>query len=191
MPKPRQVWRQSQVMQTVVHPQPSLGRWTHLSPIATGVGKRPGRPPVMVAAAGENKNRSTLLAWDRRTGRSYLVDTGADVSVFPASLIDKKTRQKTDPLVAANGSIINTFGQRTIPLQLGGKRHFTVDFHIAEVTQPILGNDFFIKNNLAIYPKGRCLIDLTDYRHSRSSTIIDSPHLVTVMRFQSIHHRWD
>ena len=87
--------------------------WTdgRISPRTTSAsGKRPGRPPVKVAAAGENKNRSTLLAWDRRTGRSYLVDTGADVSVFPASLIDKKTRQKTDPLVAANGSIINTFG---------------------------------------------------------------------------------
>ena len=83
--------------------------------------KTPKPAAVEVAAAGESKDRSTLLAWDRRTGRSYLVDTGADVSVFPASLIDKRTRQKTDPLVAANGSTINTYGQRTIPLQLGGK----------------------------------------------------------------------
>ena len=169
MPKPHQVWRQSQVLQAVVHPQPGLDGWARLSPIDTRVGKLPSRP-LKVAAAGENKNRSTLLAWDRRTGRSYLVDTGADVSVFPASLVDKRTRQKTDPLVAANGSTINTYGQRTIPLQLGGKRLFTVDFHVAEVTQPILGNDFFIANNLAIYPKGKCIIDLSDY--SRISTSV-------------------
>ena len=40
------------------------------------------------------------------------------------------------------------------------------NFHIAEVTQPILGNDFFIQNNL----KGRCIIDLSDY--SRIATSI-------------------
>ena len=91
------------------------------------------------------------------------------MSVFPASLIDKKTRQKSDPLVAANGSTITTWGQRTIPLQLGGKRLFTVDFHIADVTQPILGNDFFIQHNLAIYPKGKCLIDLSDYSRIAAS----------------------
>ena len=177
VPVPHQVGRRGQVLQALVPPIRSteaypvyiLGGTHHAD-----VGKLPGRP-LNVSAAGEKKKRTTLLAWDRRSGRSYLVDTGADVSVFPASLIDKKTRQKTEPLVAANGSTITTWGQRNIPLQLGGKRHFTVNFHVAEVTQPILGNDFFIQHNLAIYPKGKCLIDLSDYSLHPQTACPSSP----------------
>ena len=111
-----------------------------------------------------NKSRNTLAVWDSRSGRSYLVDTGADVSVFPASFHDRKTRSNSSPLVAANGSTIRTWGQRAIPIQLGGRRLFTQDFHLADVTRPILGADFFRQNHLAIDLAGRRLIDLN--RHS-------------------------
>ena len=39
---------------------------------------------------------------------------------------------------------------------------FTQDFYIADVTQPILGADFFLQNNLAIDLAGRRLIDLAN-----------------------------
>ena len=44
-----------------------------------------------------------------------------------------------------------------------GRSQAKIVVDVAEVTQPILGNDFFIQHNLAIYPKGKCLIDLSDY----------------------------
>ena len=131
-----------------------------------GTGKRPGRPHLASAAGHTSRNR--LAVWDRRSGRSYLVDTGADVSVFPASRIDKNSRPQTTPLVAANGSAIKTWGLRTIPLQLG-KKLFTQVFHIADVTMAILGADFFLQNHLAIDLAGRRLIDLT-----KKSTFIAS-----------------
>ena len=68
------------------------------------IGKRPSRPLDVSAAGVSTKN--TLSVWDRLTGSSFLVDTGADVSVFPASLSDKKSRRSTAPLVAANGSAL-------------------------------------------------------------------------------------
>ena len=124
----------------------------------------------MGAVGNNNNSRNTLAVWDCRSGRSYLVDTGADVSVFPASFQDRKTCHNSQPLVAANGSIIRAWGKRTIPIQLGKKRLFTQEFHLADVTRPILGADFFRHNNLAIDLAGRRLIDLT-----RNSIIPASP----------------
>ena len=97
------------------------------------------------------------------------MDTGADISVFPASFQDRKSRSNSQPLIAANGSTIRTWGQRTIALHLG-KRLFSQEFHIADVTRPILGADFFRHNFLAIDLAGRRLIDLT-----RDSIISASP----------------
>ena len=121
-----------------------------------------------MGAVGD-KHKNALAVWDRRTGRSYLVDTGADISVFPASFQDRKSRSNSQPLIAANGSTIRTWGQRTIALHLG-KRLFSQEFHIADVTRPILGADFFRHNFLAIDLAGRRLIDLT-----RDSIISASP----------------
>ena len=104
--------------------------------------------------------KSTLTVWDRLSGSSFLVDTGADVSVFPASLKDRKSRKLTSLLVAANGSAISTWGKRCIQISLGGKRLFKQEFHIADVTRPILGADFFIRHNLAVDMRGRRLVDL-------------------------------
>ena len=113
-----------------------------------------------MSAAGK-PTRNTLSVWDRRTGRSYLVDTGADVSVFPVSKEDKSSRKNSAPLIAANGSSIKTWGQCTIPLNIGSKQPFTHNFYIADVTRPILGADFFCKHNLAIDLANRRLIDLS------------------------------
>lgn len=115
--------------------------------------------------------KNTLSVCDRRTGISYLVDTGADVSVFPASSLDKTSRVPTSPLIAANGSSIATWGQRTLPLAFGGQRTFSQDFYLADVTQPILGADFFINNHLAIDLRGRRLIDLDNNSTLAADTV--------------------
>ena len=122
------------------------------------VGKRGGRS-LEVSAAGDSK-KNTLSLFDRRSGRSFLVDTGADVSVLPASAADKSSCTQTTSLAAANGSPIRSWGRRCIPICLGGKRVFKQDFYVAEVTQPILGADFFKSHNLAIDLKGRRVLDL-------------------------------
>ena len=103
-----------------------------------------------------------MAVWDRRSGRTYLVDCGADFSVFPASTADKKSRFPSTPLVAANGSPIKTWGKRNISLLLGQGRSFVQEFHVADVTEPILGADFFIANDLAIDMARRRLIAMAD-----------------------------
>ena len=86
----------------------------------------------------------------RRLRRSFLVDSGADVSVFPASASQKKScLSAAKCLQAANGSSIKTFGRRKIFLSLPGLS-VVHQFLLADVKKPILGSDFFRANNLLI-----------------------------------------
>lgn len=98
--------------------------------------------------------------WDRVSGTSFLVDTGADVCVFPASSLDKRSKKPLANLTAANGSKINTWGQRTLTFTLGDGRQYKQEFYLADVTRPILGANFFTNNNVAIDLRGRKLVDL-------------------------------
>ncbi|RUS74455.1 hypothetical protein EGW08_017793 [Elysia chlorotica] len=54
-------------------------------------------------------NSSSISVTDIISGRSFLVDTGAEESVFPASYGDRK-KSSGPNLVAANGSAISTYG---------------------------------------------------------------------------------
>ena len=121
-------------------------------------GKRASRLP-MTAAVGLIKTNN-LSVWDHATGTSFLVDTGADVCVFPAFPNDKCKRTPTENLTAANGSEINTWGQRVITFILGQRKRYRQKFYLADVARPILGDNFFTANNIAIDLRGRRLVDL-------------------------------
>ncbi|KAL8559622.1 hypothetical protein ACOMHN_008333 [Nucella lapillus] len=109
--------------------------------------------------AAPSVNISTITVADVVSGRSFLVDTGAEESVFPANVTDRK-KARGPSLVAANGSAIPTYGKRNIPLQVGQGASFIQKFWIADVTQPILGADFFATQRLAIDLTNRRLVSL-------------------------------
>lgn len=92
----------------------------------------------MAQVAGQNHSH-LLYVWDRASGHKFLVDTGAQISVFPASSQDRRMRDG-EPLVAANGTKIRTFGTRTILLDLGFRK-FSWPFILADVQRPMLGAD--------------------------------------------------
>ena len=99
---------------------------------------------------------------DKSSRSSFLVDTGADISVIPMTFLNLKPGQKSPTarpgqrLRAANGSSIDTFGTKTLCLDLSGfqVRH---SFRVARVAQPILGADFFRKNSVIIDVGKNCL----------------------------------
>ena len=101
-----------------------------------------------------------LSVYCRRLRRAFLIDSGADVSVFPASLAQKSARvSSSSPLVAANGTSIDTFGRRDIFLSLSGL-NVVHQFLLADVRTPILGSDFFRRHNLMIdIPRQRLIRD--------------------------------
>ena len=57
----------------------------------------------MAQVSGQSQSH-LLYVWDRNSDHKLLVDTGAQVSVFPAST-HKRHSQKTEPLIAANGCL--------------------------------------------------------------------------------------
>jgi hypothetical protein len=94
-------------------------------------------------------HRKTMKLRDSFTGRDYLVDLGAELCVIPASAEDKKNKSDNGSLIAANGSKILSYGKRKLALQFDPSR-FTQSFVVADVSQPILGANFFAKNHLLI-----------------------------------------
>ena len=129
----------------------------------TELGKCLRRPLAIKAVSNHQQDgRNMMSVWDCKTDRHYLIDTGADKSVFPASPTDRQHCSTTLPLAAANDSRIATWDRRNINVHLGS-RSFTQSFHIVDVCQPILGADFLVSNNLEVDLRGRYLIDLFSY----------------------------
>lgn len=100
---------------------------------------------------------SRLTLFDKRSNITFLIDTGADVSVIP------KLPQNTEPskfvLYAANGSEIATFGESTLTVSLGLRREFTWRFMRADVQHPIIGADFLRHFGIMVDLKRRRLLD--------------------------------
>lgn len=110
-----------------------------------------------------SRHRTRLLyAKDSISGRSFLIDTGARVSVYPASAADTRSARRGPVLEAANGTAISSYGTRTISLSFDG-RHVPWDFVIARVTQPLIGADFLCAYNLMVDVKGQRLVDTTTF----------------------------
>ncbi|GFN87946.1 Pol polyprotein [Plakobranchus ocellatus] len=119
-----------------------------------------GNDNASVAAAGNPHQPNTFSVVDRLSGRSYLVDTGAEVSVYPASVQERKSQPPSSTLTAANGTSIHTWGKRKVFLAIGQRGQYQHEFYLADVTRPILGADFFIKHGLAIDLRGKRLLSI-------------------------------
>ena len=77
--------------------------------------RSPGqRPPVNMAAGQHSK---LFPVHDSQSGESYLIDTGAEISLLPPSDYDRKFRPKGPPLRAANNTDITSSGGRTKTLK--------------------------------------------------------------------------
>ena len=120
-----------------------------------GIGKCTGRHSLAAVCVG--RSGGLLFITDTGSGRRFLCDTGAQVSVLPASRIDRIGGGHGPALEAANGSPIRTFGTRTVNLCFGGQR-FGWDFVTAEVSTPLLGADFLCANGLLVDVMNRRLI---------------------------------
>ena len=137
------------------------------------IGKREGRSPVM-ASAVDNTLNSLLFANDQLTGRAFLIDSGAEVSVLPASVADRKNKVKGSSLSAANGSSISTFGKRSLHFQLCGNT-YKWSFIVASVERPILGADFLKSSGLLVDVRKKHLIHPQTQAPSVSYTHLTLP----------------
>lgn len=114
-------------------------------------------PSARAEAAGVQPFRR-LFVTDFKHRLTYLVDTGAALSVLPR----RHSRAKTPAdykLYAANGTSISTYGEERRRLDLGLRRNFVWDLVIADVSQPILGADFLSHYNILVDLCRRRLVD--------------------------------
>ena len=126
-------------------------------------GKRPSRPSIVATAAGATN--SLLFLRDGHSAKRFLVDTGAAVSVYPASLRDINGGSHTRSLVAANGSNIATYGTRRMNIRLENK-DYTWPFILANVKTPLLGADFLQANGLLVDLQIKGLVNATSFASS-------------------------
>lgn len=105
------------------------------------------------------KAGSTWSHTDRNSGLKFLIDTGANISLLPKQFNTKGTLLTAFRLYAANGSTINTYGEKLLTLNFGLRRLFKWSFYIAEITRPIIGTDLLKHYGLLVGIKGKCLID--------------------------------
>ena len=91
---------------------------------------------------------------------NYLIDTGAAVSVLPKSCANRTSDAACLPLVAANNTTINVYGNCRSVVDVGLKQVYAWTFIVADVKLPIIGADFLIHYSLLVDLKRRCLRDM-------------------------------
>lgn len=102
-------------------------------------------------------NNCRLFVYDRKSMRSFLVDTGAEISVVPP--LNKENKPTFFKLYAANNTKINTYGNVQLSLDLGLRREFVFQFVVADVSKPILGANFLNQFGLLVDVSRRKLVD--------------------------------
>lgn len=98
-----------------------------------------------------------LFIDDARSGKRFLADSGAEISVIPPG--NGPRRVSDIVLSAANGTRISTYGSKILHLNLGFARDFAWTFETADVARPIIGADFLHYFGLLIDVRNKRLID--------------------------------
>ncbi|VUZ54915.1 unnamed protein product [Hymenolepis diminuta] len=105
----------------------------------------------------ENSYRR-LLILDRNSGLCFLIDSGANNSLFPPLPNEKVTPIPLNSLWRANGSPVIEYGQKRLVLDLGLGYSFPWNFIVSDTEMPIIGADFLSHFDLLVDLKRKRLI---------------------------------
>ena len=122
-----------------------------------------------------------LYIWDPLTKKNFLIDTGAEVSILPAT----NSQKNLPPLMnlhAANATEIAVYKRQTVKLSLNLQRTFDWTFYVAEVSQPILGADFLTHFNLIVDVKNRKLYDSSRLRSTKTKDAPGSSTMISTIK---------
>ena len=111
-----------------------------------------------VNAAHTTGSSQLLRVFDKNSKLHFLIDTGAEISVFPAGRADRFHKSDVT-LRAANNSTINTYGFRQLTLDFGLPRPLTWKFVVADLNQSIVDADFLLRHKLLVDLEKRRLLD--------------------------------
>ena len=102
--------------------------------------------------------RATISGNRQNSNRRFLVDIGAQFSVVPSSLLDRRSGPTVQHLQAANGTSIATYDTRNVLWHFSNHR-YSARLGIAEVKRPHLSADFLRQHNLLVDVCGQRLIE--------------------------------
>jgi hypothetical protein len=117
--------------------------------------------PVDAAYCNDDSSSRRIFVTDVETNTSFLINTGADVCVYPRSKLQETRRKDVYKLFAINGMTIATYGTIPLTLNLRLRRQFKWHFVVADVHRPIIGMDFLSHYGLLVDPRNKRLIDQT------------------------------
>lgn len=142
-------------------------------------GKRGNR--TLVAASDSGHGARRLFVTDASSRVNFLVDTGADLCVYPRRMVRGPRQRSTYELSAANGTPIYTYGTETLTLNFGLRRAFSWRFVIADVSRPIIGADFLAHYGLLVDLRNSRLVDQMTSLTARGRCIrCDAPSVKTI-----------
>lgn len=122
-----------------------------------------------------------LFISEKDTKIQFLVDTGADVCVFPKKLMRSKLRVSDFDLSAVNGTKFHTYGLITRKVNLGLKRDFTWRFIVADVDYAIIGADFLHYFDILVDVRRKRLVDpLTNIYSNGQLCEVNTPSVKTL-----------
>ena len=97
-------------------------------------------------------------------GRTFLVDTGATASIYPASFLEiTELARLTCPaglgrqMYAVNGSEVRLLGRATKTFRFAGRYH-RHEFLIADLDRPLLGYNFLQAHHVMVQAKDNVII---------------------------------
>jgi len=79
--------------------------------------------PLRSEATSNGSSGNRLIIFDKTSNLNFLIDTGADISLLPKKVLFKPLPINLK-LFAANDSQIDTYGFKTLILNLGLRRTF-------------------------------------------------------------------
>ena len=123
----------------------------------------------------------------RLTRLLFYIDSGASVSFLPTKVTQELNLSLMQPTIryvrVADGRKMLICGRvnLTVNFELGPVSWI---FHVADVSFPILGNDFFIANNLLIDPVGKRLLPRP--QHLQPAVVCNGTQLINTTSHQLI-----
>jgi hypothetical protein len=149
-------------------------------------------PPAMRLAGKRIRSRwlgqlnavgSLIFLLEEDSGKSYLVDTGAAVSVVP---FGRRPSAAKAYLTGPDSTVIPAWGTVTLTLRFGG-RQLSGSFVREAVSKPILGVDFLARHKLLVDAVGRRVLSADSLKPLSPPSILHSPpqSATSPLRFES------
>ena len=107
----------------------------------------------------QRPNSRRLFVTGKKTKTQFLLDTGADLCVFPGSFIRGRRSKSNYELYAANDTVIPTYRFETFVLDLGLRKDYAWRFVIADVSKPISGAEFLDHYALLVDIRNNRVVD--------------------------------